>query len=286
MPEFVKLEGTLPKGAEDELAACLSPMNVLGVQLEPDTPDRVRVGVWIAAGNDRLDAGVRSLLHELGSEAVKRRLQDDEDWASRWRNGLCPFPVGDTWWIDPRPGRPTAAPDGRLRLAVEPRSAFGSGTHESTRLVLMELEKIECRRRDVLDLGAGSGILAVAADCLAARRVVAVDTDPIAAWETLQTARVQDWSCRPHIIAGGVECLEGVEFDMVLCNMITTEFAPLLGVIRMLLRPGGSAIISGMIASERTFVEKMLAEVGLAGVGWRALDGWISIRATRIEVEP
>jgi len=279
MSDYVEIHTLLREVEEDRLAELLSSSPILGVQIVAEKVGWIRVGVWVEAGDDRLAEQVQSDLSACGSEVVERREHAAGDWSAEWRNNLSAFEVGRCWWIDPHPDQATAAPNGRFRLAVEPRAAFGSGTHESTQLVLMELEDQDRVGLRVLDIGTGSGVLAVAADRLGAVLVVGLDTDPIAAWEARATAQRQPWRCRPLIVAGGVDCLCFAAFDLVLCNMILTEFSPLFGAIRRLLAPTGAVVFSGILKCEHSAVRDLLDASGFAVVGGRELGGWISVRA-------
>lgn len=281
MVDFVKLESTLPVSAEDELAGWLSRLPILGIQIESYGDDRVRAEVWVRGDDELIVNEVREVLAGYGSGDVRRIEQADQDWSSEWRAGLRAFSVGDNWWIEPHPEMHGDAPDGRFRLVVEPRAAFGSGTHESTRLVLLELESMDCRDLRVLDVGTGSGILAVAAERRGAAVVVALDTDSMAAWEARHTVRVQQPPSRSLIVAGGVECIDDGNIDIVLCNMISAEFAPILGDIRRVLSANGAAVFSGILECELSDVRAMLTEHGLEPSSDRVLGGWISVCARR-----
>lgn len=279
MSDFLEVHGLIPNEAEDELAEALSSIPVLGASLEENGVGWKTVGVWILPGDDSLAEQIRAVLESLGCRSVTIREHPADDWSAIWRESLSAFEIGRSWWVDPHSDRATQVPDGRIRLAVEPRAAFGSGTHESTKLVLIQLERMNCRDLNVLDIGTGSGVLAVAADALGAASVVAVDIDPIAAWETRNTTMCQTWICRPKIVAGGIQCLGSVRFDLVFCNMILAHFGPLLGDIGRLLAPDGEVIFSGILANERARVESMLCDSGLTIVDDAILGEWISLRA-------
>lgn len=281
MSEYIEIRADLPTDIEDQLADAFASAAILGVQIDPGSAGRIEVAVWVEAGSERHPHEVESILTALGSGAVRVRYQADRDWSAEWREGLTAFEVGHCWWIDPHPERSTAAPNDRYRLAVEPCAAFGSGTHESTQLVLMELEERDCGSLRILDIGTGSGVLAIAAERLGAVFVVALDNDPLAAWEARNTVRRQSWKPLLPVIAGGVDCLGDAKFDLILCNMIVSNFKPLLGDIYRLLAGNGTAIFSGILVAERPEVEGILKEVGMAAVGLRELGDWISILATQ-----
>ncbi len=281
MSDYIEIEAALPAGEEEALAEALSRAEVLGAVLEPNGSKTFRVGVWLSAGDPMRVAAIRELLEVLDATSVRVREHQAEDWCAGWRDDLRAFPVGRRWWVDPHPDRPSPAPNGRIRLAVQPRAAFGSGTHESTRLVLIELEARGCRNLEVLDLGTGSGVLAVAADALGAAEVLAVDTDPIAAWEARFTVAGQPRPCRVRIVAGGLDCLVDASFDLVLCNMTVAELAPLIGDMVRVVAPGGVVVLSGILAAERAEVASMLVEHGLDAGAVRRLGDWISFATRR-----
>lgn len=281
MSEYVEVTGVLSDTAQEALAEALSPLQVLGAQIEPDGAGGLRVAVWLTSGDRSRTAAVTAALRDLNAVAVAVRKHEAADWSATWRAGVRPFPVGVRWWIDPDPDRLSPVPDGRTRLVVEPRSAFGTGTHESTRLVLIELAERDHSGHRVLDLGTGSGVLAVAAQARGATTVVGLDIDPIAAWEARRTAANQNPPSRVHVVAGTIDCLGGEAFDLVVCNMLVTEFGPLLGDVWRLLVPGGKVVLSGILDDERVEVETMLSDVGLEVCDVRELGAWISVTAIR-----
>ncbi len=281
MSEYIAIHANFPEETEDQLADAFAAAAILGVQIEPVGGGRIDVAVWVRAGSKGAAEDVQSILTGLDSGPLRVREEADRDWSAEWREGLAAFGVGRRWWIDPHPERSTAAPDDRFRLAVEPCAAFGSGTHESTQLVLMELEERDCGSLRVLDIGTGSGVLAIAAERLDSGFVVALDTDPLAAWEARTTVRRQSWKARLPVIAGGIDCLGDTDFDLVLCNMIVSNFSPLLGDICRLLAVGGTAIFSGILVAERPEVEEILEGAGMTPVAYREMGEWISILAVR-----
>jgi len=277
METYLRIRCIIPAELEEALPELLAPWGVLGTEIG-DCSDRGVVVTVFLPGVDLDGAdGLRRLLEEHGARDIDRVVTEAVDWLAGFRESIRPFVVGDWWWIDPHPDRPTAAPEGRRRLVIEPRTAFGTGSHESTQGILLALEDIEVHGRRVLDVGTGSGILALAAQSLGADSVVALDIDEFAIWVALETARQQECPSRVTYVLGPVECLGGAEFDIVMCNMITSAFLPLVGKLRGLLAPAGFAVFSGLLASEVETVSGALTKAGFAVASNRVLGEWASL---------
>jgi ribosomal protein L11 methyltransferase len=276
---YISIRCVIPADLEEELPEILGCWRVLGTEIGRRLDRGITVTVYLS-GADPSDAdGVCHLLAERGAGDIERELIAAADWLAGFRKSICPFEVGRYWWIDPHPDRPTAAPSGRRRLLIEPRTAFGSGSHESTRAILMALEGIEVSGRRVLDVGTGSGVLALAAECLGANLVVGLDVDEIAIWVAIETAGQQEWPSRVRYVIGSLECIGAVDFDIVMCNMITSIFLPLAGEIRSRLVPSGIAVFSGLLASEVDSVSGGLKEAGFAIRSHQILGEWASLVA-------
>jgi ribosomal protein L11 methyltransferase len=174
-----------------------------------------------------------------------------EDWLAGYRAHAQPLTVGERFLLDPR--EPDAAapvvPAGRILLRVPARSAFGTGSHATTRLALRLLEAEPLAGRDLLDVGTGSGVLAMAAMRLGARRAAGLDLDLAAALLAAQHARLN--TVRAAFWAGGLAALAGAtRFDIVVVNALPHEILPEAARVVAALRADGSLIVSGVPAVE------------------------------------
>jgi ribosomal protein L11 methylase PrmA len=166
-----------------------------------------------------------------------------------------------------------AAPDvaddgaGAPALVVEPGQAFGTGGHASTRLALALLDGLGAealRGARVLDVGTGSGVLALAALRLGAERAVAFDLDPVAVREARANAARNGLAGRAQLFAGPITALRAPPFDLALANLLRRELLPIARALADALRPGGRALLAGLLAGEREEVCSALAGVGLS----------------------
>lgn len=267
----------LPASAEEQLASALERWPVLGCQVE-NAGHEVDVTVFIGAAEAGAVLGVCEGLLALGARELGTGHFAEEDWLAEFRRHATPLPIGTLFWVDPHPGAPTRPRDDRVHLLIEPRQAFGSGSHESTQLVLLALEDLPVAGRAVLDVGTGSGILALASRALGASLVVALDIDLEAVCIAHQTAAAQLQRWPVSLFAGSTAALRPRPFfDLVLANLIPSEVHPLLADLRGLLAPCGFLVLSGLMADQRAAVEAELDESGLEVRKTRELQEWVAV---------
>jgi ribosomal protein L11 methyltransferase len=279
MDAYLELRCSIPAELEELLPGLFAGLHVLGMEIEPGESDRVGVTVYFRQDAHALRDEVHVLLEAIGGERLSQAIVEDEDWLAAFRESVQAFPVGARWWFDPHPDRPTAAPPGRCRIVMPPRTAFGSGTHESTRLILDALDETDVKGASLLDVGTGSGVLALAADALGARRVLAVDSDPLAIRTAVEICALQEWRPAVHFVIGSAGCAGDGFFDMVVCNMISAHSLPLLNHMVAALAPGGKLLLSGLLRGELPAVEPKLEEAGLTVLGVGRDGEWVSLAA-------
>lgn len=216
---------------------------------------------------------------------VRRESVPEKDWMAPYREQAQPFAVGRRLLLDPREPQPLAqAPGERIWLRLPARSAFGTGSHESTRLVLELLETMELAGRRVLDVGTGTGVLAFAARRFGAAAAVALDNDVIAPLHAALNARLND--VQASIFAGTLAALAPrADFDVALVNMIPEQILPELDSLLAHLRPGAEVIFSGILRTAgRGFLGRLRAS-GLRRVASRFAGEWVAYRV-RYRPEP
>jgi ribosomal protein L11 methyltransferase len=237
------------------------------------TRDGSSVAVWV----EQHDAeAARAALHtaRLASESS---IEEDRDWVSAAADLQRPVEVG-SYLLDPHEGARATPAGARTRLFVPATRAFGTGSHESTRLALRLLLEEGVRGRRVLDLGCGAGTLAMVAAKEGAGFVAALDIDPDAAFETRDLSRVNGVSVAP--VAGPLAALgSGSRFDVVVANMIHEELAPLLAGVRASLAPAGRFLTAGQLAERQWLWAEALTEAGFAVEAEIKENGWTGTRA-------
>lgn len=183
-------------------------------------------------------------------EAVPER-----DWLAVWKEGLEPVTVGALTvtppWIDAGPGA----------IVIDPGQAFGTGHHETTTGCLAALQELDLAGRSVLDVGTGSGILAIAAARVGAGRVVGVDTDPLAVTAARANAEVNGVDV--DVREGSAEAAAPERFDVLVANLDTDTLARLAPALAARLAPGGALIASGVSRGREPEAVAALAATGL-----------------------
>lgn len=271
----------VPAGNAERLAGDLWTLGALGLEEREPAAGAIELLVYYPAeGPDRagLDAAVRGAAADL----LERSVIAPTDWLARYRELSRPIPLGRGFLADPREPEEGGAPagaEGRRTLLLPARTAFGTGSHESTRLAVELLEEDPPAGESVLDVGTGSGVLAYVALALGARRVVGLDVDPAASLVAGQIAALN--GMRPRLVVGAVSCLAAARrFERILVNVIPAHWLPERAAVAQLLAPGGRLVVSGLLGAQRAEVIAALAEVGLSAVAEREDGEWLGLRLT------
>lgn len=201
----------------------------------------------------------------------------DADWADAWRAHFAPFPVGERLVVAPPWETPAAG--GRAVLTIEPGRAFGTGQHGSTAGCLMLLESALGRTRPAraLDLGTGSGILAIAAARLGVPRVDAVDSDPDAVASAAANVERNGLAGRVRCTLADVATLDAPAAPLVLANLLAAAHRALGPRYRRLVAPGGVVVLGGLLDAEAEAVAAAMAAQGFARIEARSVEGWTSL---------
>ena len=249
-------------------------------------PDRAEVAAYLppqrwAEVSPRLARALADLWRPDAAPSVATADIPQRDWRTAWHEhfNIVRIPAARTIVI--RPPHIAYEPSGsEIVIDLAPGLAFGTGQHQSTRLALALLADIcaETAPARTLDLGTGSGILAVAAAKLGALDVAAVDIDPIAVDAARETARRNRVGGRVVVQEGGVPT--GERYDLILANLTADLLQHLAPEIAGATAPGGHLIASGFLTERREEVAQTLAGVGLHPANTRSEDDWSALVAT------
>lgn len=247
----------------------------------------IEIDAWFPADTPRETAEPGEAWRAAGVELTAVEPIGETDWFAAWRAAAQPFEVGRRFLLDPRepdlPETAEAPPSGgRIALRLPARAAFGTGSHESTRLALELLETVDPAGRSVLDVGTGTGILAFAALALGARRAAACDVDPVAAFHARDNRRLNGAAlpaaARFAVWAGGAGALvPGARFDLLLVNVLPERILPELPRLARATAPGGALVYSGLIAERESELTEAWAASGMAVRGRAAAGEWVAL---------
>ena len=275
-----RLELPCPPELEDSLIWKLNALGVHRVALQhrPEAPDQRQLVAWLPAADwplperEQLPEALAPLAATFGLALAPLawREQADEDWSLSWKQHWQPDPVGQRLlilpaWLDLPPEHAD-----RLVIRMDPGSAFGTGSHPTTRLCLEAIEQLPSLPGSrVADLGCGSGILGIAALLQGASSVAAADTESLAVRATRDNAMVSGFSGQLTVDLGSVErlaeLLEGRPADLLLCNILAPVIEALCPAFATVLAPDGLGLLSGLLVDQAPRLQAVLAEQG-----WRA----------------
>ncbi len=304
---WIEVRVAVPLADAEAVAAALGALAAGGASIEPvlltddardfayelDASAPAQVRAWLAApasGEAGDEAGTqaealaaaRASLDALvlpAGAAPELALVEPPDWAQEWRRFYRPLRVGRRLLLCPPWDRPALAP-GELAIVLDPGRAFGTGQHESTRLCLVAIERQLVPGADVIDLGTGSGVLAVAAARLGAASVRALDVDAEAIAVARESAARNGVMARVMAAVGslGAEWPWGApardSADLLLANISRPVLCELAPALAGALRPGGVLIAAGYLARDAAEVGAALLAAGLRTLRVEAEGEW------------
>ncbi len=249
----------------DDTAALLLEAGAAGAEVRDSTvaampgaiappPGRAHVVAFFV---DRAEG--EAAVARLGLDATVVEIPD-RDWGEAWKPGLAPFLVGRVFI---RPSWTTAAPPpGTVEVVLDPGMAFGTGTHPTTALCLAALDALlrESPGADVLDVGTGSGLLAIAAAKLGGARVVGTENDPVALRVAAENAERN--GVRLELRLDDAAAVPGA-FAIVVANILANALVALAPAVAGRVAPGGTVLLSGILAGQEDEVRRAYVDAGL-----------------------
>lgn len=214
---------------------------------------------------------------DVGEATVTCQLVKEEDWANNWKKYYKPTKIGDKIVIKPV-WEDYKASENELVIELDPGMAFGTGTHETTRMCILALEKYVKADTTVFDIGTGSGILAIAAAKMGAKHVVGVDLDPVAVDSAKDNVALNSLNNIEILEGNLMDVVEG-KGDLIVANILAEIIVILVEQVKDCLKKGGEFIASGIIRERESMVVEKLQSSGFA-IKETLYDGeWVCIVA-------
>jgi ribosomal protein L11 methyltransferase len=280
---FVLSAAMPPPGEEFLMVDALRRLGARAVEREGE-----RVIAWMQAPADigSLISDVRATLRASTSiiePHIAWRWQSHDEWAERWLQAARPRRVTDRITVTPI-GHEPAPHDSDVIVRLGAGMAFGTAEHATTRGCLRLLERLLRVDDRVLDIGTGSGVLAIAAALLGAREVLALEADALACDSARRNVAANDVTDRVEVreLTVDAEELRRIQAcDMVLANLESGVLHLLLPGLRAVIEPGGVVIVAGATAGEQAALLAAAAAAGFVSLREDTVDGWTSVALVR-----
>ena len=215
----------------------------------------------------------------LESFRIEKEILEDQNWNKLWENSREVIRVSDRIVIKPS-FKDYSAKENEIVLTIDPKMSFGTGEHQTTKLVLRLLEKIVKPGMKVLDVGSGTGILAITAIKLGAEKAVAVDFDEICLENCQENCVINYVENSVEILTGEIDDVSAKDFDLIIANIQKNVLLDIAEKIKMKLKIDGLVVLSGLLESDKDDIEKKYHSLGFTTNQFERMDEWIAIVLT------
>ncbi|MBQ5328705.1 MAG: 50S ribosomal protein L11 methyltransferase [Oscillospiraceae bacterium] len=238
------------------------------------------IHIYIKQEKDALEC-VEFIKARLDAEGIEYETSivgvNEEDWANNWKQYYHTQRIGKRIVVTPSWEEYTPSGDD-VQMRLDPGMAFGTGTHDTTRLCLELLEEVVTPETRILDVGTGSGILSVGGVLLGAPSALGVDIDPVAVKVANENAEINEVSDKTEFVCGDLTDKVHGKFEIVTANIVADVIIRLLSTVKNYLLKGGVLIVSGIIDTRADEVENACHEAGFVTEKRLEHGGWVAIK--------
>lgn len=199
----------------------------------------------------------------------------DQNWNTEWEKNFTPLTIDDICYIR-APFHP-AKTDVKYEIVIEPKMSFGTGHHATTSLMIREMMKLDLKGGSVLDMGCGTGILAILASKMGAEKIKAIDIEEWAYKNALENVDKND-AGNISVFQGGVEQIGDDEFNVILANINRNVLLEQIVFYKSVLASGGYLLMSGFLVEDEEIIKACAASNGLRFVSGDSEKNWVAAR--------
>jgi ribosomal protein L11 methyltransferase len=232
-----------------------------------------------SASVEKISGQLNKLVHEkmIFNFSVEENLIEDKNWNEEWEKSVRVIEVSDKLVIKPT-FKDYQAKQGQIIITIDPKMSFGTGEHQTTKLVLQFLEKNVKTGIKVLDIGSGTGVLAIAAVKLGAESAIAVDNDEWCYNNGRENCILNSVDKKIEVRRGEIKNIPENNFDLITANIQKNILLDIAGEIKFRLKPGGLLILSGLLYYDEEDIAKKYSLLNFEILEKKSLDEWIAVK--------
>ncbi len=225
-----------------------------------------------------ISSQLKKLLNEkmIFNYNVEENLIEDKDWNEEWEKSLKVIEITDKLVIKPT-FRDYKMKPGQLVITIDPKMSFGTGEHQTTKLVLMLLEKYVKAGMKILDVGSGTGVLAIASILLGAESAVAVDNDEWCYTNGKENCELNSVSSQVDVRLDEIQNIPENNFDLITANIQKNILIEISGEIKKKIKSGGIIILSGLLYTDEEDIKRVYSSYGFILKEKKSMDEWIAL---------
>ena len=259
------------------LSSLLWELNILGIT-EEENCIKVFVDEKSSINKNSIEVQLNKLIHQKMIEiySVAEENIPFINWNEEWEKSREVIRISNRFVIKPTFKNYTPQKD-EIVLTIDPKMSFGTGEHQTTKLVMKFLEKLVKKNDRVLDVGSGTGILSIASVKLGAIYAVAVDNDELCFDNCKENCDLNQVSDKIKILCGEINDVEENDFDIVIANIQKNVLIEIAQQIKSKLKKNGIVILSGLLKEDEPDITRRYSSLGLIKKELQTLDEWIAL---------